>query len=377
MLVITESGTIIDVVPTTEDAEFYDGLLCPGFINAHCHLELSHMLGQVPERTGMTDFLMAVMFNRSAAPNTKLDAMQQAVAAMTQNGIVAVGDICNTADSIPVKLHSDLLFHNFIEVSGFVPATAASRFEQAVSVAKAFTNAMPAAGVSVTPHAPYSVSAKLFEHIAQISNILSVHNQESMDEDNFIRNKNGGLLRLYEALGVNIDFFEAAGSGSLAYMLPLLPAGGRILLVHNCHTTADDIAAIKQFNRLEVNDSTQPLQYRLQPFFCVCPGANLYIGNPLPDIALLLQSGYPVCVGTDSLASNHQLNILSELNILKSAYSFLSNEQLLMMATIHGARALGMEAVYGSFEKGKRPGVLQLRHFGHGGFADTTVMRII
>lgn len=355
VLITTEGGTIIDLVETREAGdgiEQLDGLLVPGFINAHCHTELSHMKGTIPKHGGMVPFLMQVMFERQAQEPIKLQAIQTAIDEMYLNGIEAVGDICNTIDSIYIKSGATHLhFHNFIESSGFVPATAKIRIEQAIETANKFTSYFPPQQVSITPHAAYSVSQKLFNQIVdQSPSILSIHNQESQSEEDFIRNKSGELLKLFEAIGVNIDFFEAQHSSSLQYMLPMVPVDSQVILVHNCFTNQTDIQQILKHKAIS----------NAAIFLCLCPNANLYIGTPLPQLSILIKSGLPICIGTDSLASNDQLSILEEIKTLQQHFPFVPLASLLQWATLNGAMALNIESRYGSFKKGKKPGILLL-----------------
>ncbi|MES2645590.1 MAG: amidohydrolase family protein [Bacteroidota bacterium] len=359
VLITTESGRVIDLVAQEnagDDIEVMEGILCPGFVNAHCHIELSHMKGIIPEHSGMVPFLMQVMFERQADEILKQTSIQNAINEMYAEGIVAVADICNTDDTAPGKAASQqMYFHNFIEASGFVPATAGVRFEQAIHTRNKFLHYFSPAQVSITPHAPYSVSSKLLEQVnQQAPALLTIHNQESQAEDDFIRNRNGELLRLYEAIGVHLDFFEPANTSSLQYFFPMLSKEAQLILVHNCFTTTADIAFLKQ----QAPGTLKKL------YFCLCPNANLYIGNPLPLVSVLVQSGIPICVGTDSLASNNQLSILAELQTLQLHFPFIQLDMLLQWATINGANALQVENEFGSFDKGKKPGVLQLLNVG-------------
>lgn len=372
VLILGPDGVVADLVSPGEAGdgiEWLDGLLCPGFVNAHCHTELSHMRQAIPENTGMVPFLMQVMFGRQQwGEPQKQEAIRAAIEAMWQNGIVAVGDICNTADSAQPKAGAcNMYFHNFIEVSGFTPAGAGARFGQALETQEQFLSYFPPGQVSITPHAPYSVSAKLFGLIAaQNPSIISIHSQESQAEDEFIRHKGGGMLELYKALGADIGFFEPQQVSSLSYILPLLPQKAKTILVHNCLTNATDLLEIEKAGR---NNGDL--------FVCLCPHANLYIGNPLPDMALLQQSSLPICIGTDSLASNHQLSILTELQALQAYFPFLPTASLLQWATLNGAHALDIGDRYGSFEKGKRPGVLLLENMVGGKLAGARVRRVL
>ena len=96
-------------------------------------------------------------------------------------------------------------------------------------------------------------------------------------------------------------------------------------------------------------------------YFCLCPNANEYIGNPLPNVDLLRKYDAAIVVGTDSLASNHQLSILAELQTLRNHYPHIEIIELLQWATLNGARALELDDAIGSFEAGKKPGVLVIK----------------
>ena len=351
-LVLSADGTIIELTMDPEpSAEKWKGILCPGFVNAHCHLELSHLKGQIPTGTGMVDFLLHVMFNRQAEPSLIQYCMQSAVEEMIGNGIVAVGDISNTTDSITLKHESPLLWHQFVEVTGFAPAAAKARFDNAVHTAETFARVLGNHRVSIVPHAPYSVSGALFELIQNHAQLVaSMHNQESVAEEQFIANKQGSLLRLFEAIGLQPDFFEAQHKSSLQYTTQMLPSARRMLLVHNCHTRAEDVAWLFEAYSADTG----------RFHFCLCPGANAYIGNPLPNLPMLLQFTPQICLGTDSLASNKQLSLLAEMALLQQAWPQVPPETLLQMATSRGAQALHLQQQVGSFERGKKPGVLLL-----------------
>lgn len=356
VLVTDEKGRIEAIIPATDagsDVQFFQGTLAPGFINAHCHLELSHLQGVIPPHTGMIDFLLTVMGRRAVAKEQILQAIAGAETAMLQNGIVAVGDICNTADTLPQKKQQRLYYHNFIEATGFIAATAHSRFSTALTVWEQFEEAGGLVGnTSIVPHAPYSVSPGLVEFMtafAENDDLLTIHNQESKEEDEFFRTGTGGFNRLYEALGLDISFFRPTGKSSLQTCLSWFGGRRSMILVHNVMTRAEDLQFIQK------KQAILPHCY-----FCLCPNANLYIGNGLPDVDLLRRYEVDIVIGTDSLASNHQLSILAELKTLQQHNPDIPMEELLQWATLNGAKALGIQERFGSFEKGKTPGVLLL-----------------
>jgi cytosine/adenosine deaminase-related metal-dependent hydrolase len=384
VLVTGEGGKVQAILSAAEagdGVEEWPGLLSPGFINCHCHLELSHMKGMIPEKTGLVGFLLSVMQGRGAAREDagerKLAAMAAAEEAMLQDGIVAVGDICNTTDSLGQKKAGNLRYHNFIEALGFSEPAAVERYDSSRKVFNAFAEAysLPIEANSLAPHAPYSVSSRLFGLIAGFpgNHLLTIHNQESEAENDFFLSGGGDFLRLYEALGLDTSFFRGTGKRSLESWLPHFYRNQSLILVHNVATSEEDLC----FARDRRPDETLPAM-RPDLFFCLCPNANLYIGGQLPDVDLLMRYDCRIVLGTDSLASNHRLSILEEMKTLQRQFPGLPTTTLLQWATLNGAQALQLDSVLGSFEPGKQPGVLLIEGREEGRLsAGTTVRRLV
>jgi aminodeoxyfutalosine deaminase len=354
VLITSAEGEIVDIVPAEtagEGINRFSGILSPGFVNCHCHLELSHMKGIIPENTGMVDFLVRVIQQRGFDAEIIKKAIEEAENSMLQNGIVAVGDICNTANTVEQKKAGRLLYHNFIETMGFIESTAMQRFEASRTVYDQFARLYrtPAESNSIVPHAPYSVSPALFQLITRFpgNHLLTIHSQESAAEREFIEKGAGDFHRLYQALGIDISFYKPAEQRSMAAWLSHFLPSQSLILVHNTNTNKDDLEYIAHC----------PLPIA-NLFFCVCANANEYIGNPLPDIDLLRKYNAAIVVGTDSLASNHQLSVLAELQTIQNHYPHIEIKELLQWATLNGAKALELDHAVGSFETGKKPGVL-------------------
>jgi aminodeoxyfutalosine deaminase len=359
VLVTDVTGVVVDIIDEKEagdDVEKLNGILCPGFINAHCHLELSHMKGHIPKHTGLVDFVLKVVTERHFAEHDILEAIEDAEDEMLQNGIVAVGDICNNTLTIPQKNKGRLGYHNFIEVSGFVPAFAKDRFDKSLAILQEYQATNNEQRATISPHAPYSVSTEIFAMINELPNnkLLTIHNQEGTAENEFFEKGTGDFLRLYQQMGIDISFFKPSGKTSLQTWLHYFTKGQTIISVHNVVTTATDI----ELSRLTIHDS------RLQTFFCLCPNANLYISNTLPDVNMLMKHTDNIVLGTDSLASNDQLSILAEIKTLQQNCKDLEMATLLKWATSNGSKALQMNNKLGSFEKGKQPGVILIDEKG-------------
>ena len=248
VLITGDTGLITDIIDIAEagdDIETFSGLLTPGFINCHCHLELSHMKGRIPKHTGLVDFVFKVVNERHFEEEEILSAIEMGEKEMLQNGIMAVGDICNNEFTIPQKVKNNLHYHNFIEASGFPPAVASTRFQRALNFYNSYSAALPAN--SIVPHAPYSVSAELFGMINDLpgNNILTIHNQEIAAENNFFEKKEGDLLKMYEKMGIDISFFKPSGKTSLQTWLPYFTKEQSIISVHNVSTSETDIKFAK------------------------------------------------------------------------------------------------------------------------------------
>jgi cytosine/adenosine deaminase-related metal-dependent hydrolase len=374
VLITTEEGFVDSMISegeAGEGIEQYRGILSPGFVNCHCHLELSHLKGVIPEGTGLVDFLSRVIRQRGADRDRILDAIAAGEEEMLGNGIVATGDICNTTDSLERKKAGRLLYHNFVETVGFIDKTAPDRFAASLEIYNAFENCLPGIN-SIVPHAPYSVSPALLHRIADYpgNRLLSIHNQETEAENEFLEKGKGDLLRLYTQLGLDLSFYRGTGHRSLAAILPYFHHHQSLILVHNVATAEVDFP--------QPGAAPFPPADAAELIFCLCPNANLYIGGQLPDVRLLADTGRPIVIGTDSLASNHQLSILEELKTLQQTFPWLETSTLLQWATSHGAAALRMDHAVGSFKPGLRPGILLLEGPDPGRLTpETTVRKLI
>lgn len=350
ILVTKPDGEIVAVVDQEEageDIEIFEGILTPGFVNTHCHLELSHMKGLIPQKTGLVDFVYKVITERHFDEEEITGAISRADEQMTLNGIVAVGDICNNTLTLQQKLGSRLNYYNFIEASGWAPSLAQSRWEKSKTLFDTFASQNLTA--SIVPHAPYSVSNDLWRKMIPFfqHKTVTIHNQESIHENEFFLKGSGDLLRMYEKLNIDNSFFSPAEKTSLQSFFPNLSQAASVILVHNTFISQADIDYIFSHR------SAQQLIS-----FCLCPTANLYIEDCLPPVEMLQKNDCRITLGSDSLASNQRLDILEEMKTILLHFPAVSLESVLAWATLNGARALQLDNIFGSFEKGKRPGVV-------------------
>ncbi len=358
VLITNFKGEIIDIIDAKdagEGIETFEGILSPAFINAHCHLELSHLKNIIPEKTGLVDFVFKVVSQRHFAENEILDAIEKGEEEMLQNGIIAVGDICNNSLTLSQKIKRNLRYYNFIETSGWLPESASVRFRKSKNIFDDFKK--HSLKSSIVPHAPYSVSENLWNEMTSFcpQQTISIHNQETAQEDLFFLEGKGDFTKLYDLMKIDNSFYKTKKIRSVnSYFKNLFPAKS-VILVHNTFTKQEDLDFIN-----EQKNKNQLVS------FCLCPNANLYIENTLPPVDLFLKNNCQIILGTDSLASNHQLNILEEIKTIVKIFPEIKTEILLQWATINGAKALQMENELGSFEKGKKPGIILIEKIEDG-----------
>ena len=347
VLITKLDGTVEGIVPLSEageDIQIHKGILSPGFVNAHCHLELSHMKGMIPTKTGLQEFVKQIVALRQVDPEVIQEAIVSAEAEMVANGIVAVGDISNTLDTLEQKAKHHLAYYSFVELYDLDPTRAHDKIIAGIEIQKQFQEHCVRA--SLVPHASYSVTARLSTLLSEHfeTHTISIHNQETPGENEFFETKTGPFLGMYERTKVALDFFEPTGKTSLQSILPVFKKAHHGILVHNSFTSAQDIQAV----HAEMSNA----------FWCLCPNANQYIEQTMPPIELLRKNKATIVVGTDSYASNWSLNILDELKTIQLHHDNISLSEMLQWATINGARALQMEKHLGGFDKGKKPGVV-------------------
>lgn len=369
VLITNETGKVIEIMDSPgagEDVEIYNGIISPGFINAHCHLELSHLKNIIPEKTGLIDFVFKVVTQRHFAEEEILQAIEKAEKEMSKNGIVAVGDICNNTLTIKQKTERNLSYYNFIEISGWLPQIADARFEKSHAFFEAYIeNGLKA---SMAPHAPYSVSKNLWKKMIPFfeGKTVTIHNQETADEDLFFLEGKGAFTKMYEMMNIDNSFYQPQKIRSVASYFEKFYSAASVILVHNTFTKQEDLDIIGR------NKNKNQLIS-----FCLCPNANLYIENALPPVNLFLENNCNIILGTDSLASNHQLNILEEIKTIVKNFPEIKTETLLQWATINGAKALQMDKDLGSFEKGKTPGIVLIENIQDAKIGEESVIKRI
>ncbi|NNC85487.1 MAG: amidohydrolase family protein [Bacteroidia bacterium] len=363
LLLVQNDGTIQELLSGEKDPEkissvdknnieFFEGVIVPGFVNTHCHLELSYLKNKIQEKTGLPGFVAEVEKNKTKDSEIIRECILNAEKEMIENGIVAVGDISNTNYSLKQKQKENLYYHTFVECYASNKKYADKAFKHATKTVEEFSKLSSDRNrASITPHAPYSVSKELFEKlnhwIKKNNAIVSIHNQESEDENSMFNDGSGKLAKFIQSFGTDAKDFVIGKNSAHSYVNNI-PKDQHLQLVHNTYSVADDIQTINN--------------YFTDSYWCFCPNANLYIENKLPQLNLFTKENCKITIGTDSLASNHQLSVLEELKSIQKIYPDTKLTELVQWATWNGAEFLQIEETYGSFKKGKRPGIVLIEN---------------
>ncbi len=358
-VVRTSAGRILEVGP----AGAFDAVslgrvaVLPALVNAHTHLELSFLAGQVAATENMVDWVRAQLRLRRAGPAPTPEAMRAAasaaVAAMRASGTGVVGDVANALSTVALLRASGLsacVFHELLGFSGTDPAGVVRDARAAVDATAPATASLGRVRVSLAPHAPYSVSPGLFDAIRRDldthpGDVSTVHVAESPDEYEFIVRGTGRWRGLLDELGAWNPAWSAPGVSPVAYLAQLGFLDARVLAVHGVQCSADDLAMLKTHGVTLV----------------ACPRSNRHVGVGDPPLAACYEAGVPVAFGTDSLASVPDLNLFSELRAARRAAPSVPARRLLESATHVGARALGFGDDHGTIEPGKRAELIAVR----------------
>lgn len=352
-LYIEDDGTVIhvnDVAPITNqfEVEVYEGIVCPGFVNSHCHLELSHMKGLMPTGSGLPKFVSQIPKLRQTSKVDKLKSMKEADQNMYKSGIVAVGDISNTTESLSIKKNSAMRYHSFVELFGLDKNKAEDLLREGLKTVEEYRSFNLSA--CLVPHAPYSLSPQLLEKIYSNSDdqLLTIHYQETASEKELFLDSKGDLAELFIAKGLDLSTQLKSGLNSAQYaLLPYLAKKQKLLLVHNTFSDSTDIEEIET--------------YFSQAYWCTCPKANWYIEKQLPNYNLWREKNLKITIGTDSLASNNSLCVLEEIKMIQKNFPHISTNELLIWACKNGAEFFNYDKL-GSFKSGFKPGVLLIEN---------------
>ena len=366
-------GTIIrtGVCEDMSAEDVLSGAIVPGFVNAHCHIELSHLHGKFYKGSGMAGFIDQINALRDwAGREVKVGLTQKWMDKMWNDGVSAMADISNDDSSFEVKAAHKMYTRTFLEVFGSEPQMC----DGVMSDVTELNELADSKGIDAapTPHSCYTMSPALLSASAAAGlakGYISYHSQESQQEEDLLISGSGEMYENRKRNGMSTP--PVTGEPSLKYFIDRLadaapaPYDQHILLVHNVCLKQDDIDVAKKVMR--------------NVYWAICPLSNIFIHNALPPVDLMRKNDLTIAVGTDSLSSNDDLSMIKEIVCLKENFPHVPMGEIFTWASLNGARFLSKDDVLGSIAPGKRPGMVLVRDIDAEGNVtkDSTSERII
>ena len=312
------------------------GVLLPGLVNAHCHLELSHLRGRLQRGRGFAQWVEELVALRAAdGPGAVRAAAARAIREVQGTGTVAIGDVSNDLAHLDLLAGSPLSAVVFHELLGWNPARAAVIAESAD--ARRLGPVAARVEVRLAAHAPHSVSPALLAEIVKRGGPAAIHLAESAEESRFLLRGDGAWQRFLDRRGLGDLPFDAPGLSPVRYL--------------------DDLGALRPglvaAHCVYVDDADRARLAAQGVHVAVCPRSNLNLGVGIPDVPALLAAGVRLCLGTDSLASVDSLDLAEDMAALRREFPELHPAVIVEMATAGGARALGLSGL-GAIAPGMR-----------------------
>jgi cytosine/adenosine deaminase-related metal-dependent hydrolase len=341
--VTVESGLITDVGPArgktvgVETVDLGNVAILPGLINAHTHLDLSHIeqpLGQ--QGTSMTDWIRSVIAHRRNASYSSSQAVSKGIQQSIALGTTTVADIVQPGWRPEDFADARLGIAAFLELI----APTSDRIEAAERLAVEHLETPGELLLGLSPHAPYTVHPRLLERLVELSAKsaapLAMHLAESREELELLADGSGPFGRLLEETGAwQADSF--GGRRPLDY-LRLLAGAHRSLIIHGNYLDDEEIAFLGS------NADRMSVVY--------CPRTHAHFAHAEYPLQRMLAAGVHVCLGTDSLASTPDLSVLSEMRAVARLHPRVDGATILKLSTINPAVALGIPTVTGTLSPG-------------------------
>jgi cytosine/adenosine deaminase-related metal-dependent hydrolase len=325
--------------------ERHRGLLMPGLVNAHVHLELSALRGETRSGGGFGPWVTSMMEKRARiVPEQDTEAIEAGVSELLRAGTVAIGEVSNTLASLDALSSAPLIGRIFHEIFGMRRETAQVMREMARQTRAAMSAWPNSFSYVAAPHTLYSLHPDSVRELVQDADgqITSLHLSEHAAERAFLRDGSGPFADFLRARSVDPADWPPPGVSPVEYADQLGALRPNVLCVHLCASTRDELARVA---------------LRGAPVV-LCPRSNLFIELKLPPLFDVLEVGLEPALGTDSLASNTTLDVLAEAAALRDRFPQVPNWQFISMATWYGARALGLSHRVGALKEGLSPGLL-------------------
>ncbi len=339
---VTVRGGLIEAVEPRgsrqPDEDLGNVAIVPGLVNAHTHLDLSGARGAIPptDPDHFADWLRGVIaFRRSRTPEQTQADIRAGLAECLQAGTTLIGDIAaegQSWDALAAAPTRAVVYHEMIGLGQ--ERTAGSYNDAAMWLEWVSRESTPSAlRPGLSPHAPYSFGFAWMHATAGAAERVAMHIAEAPSELELLTTRTGPFVPFLQSLGA----WDSAGlAPSLYSLLVALTGAKHPLIVHGNYLPP-----------------SQPGIAHTPVSVVYCPRTHAAFGHPPHPFREFLARGVRVCLGTDSLASNPDLDILAEARFVRERYPDFPGDVLLKMVTLSGAEALGWAGEVGSLEPGK------------------------
>jgi cytosine/adenosine deaminase-related metal-dependent hydrolase len=313
--------------PSGECRDLGPGVLLPGLVNAHCHLELSHLAGRLGEAEGFVDWVERLVTTRPLdPPETVRGRASAGIQELEDTGTAAVGDVSNALAHLDLLEDSGLRARVFFELIGWDPA-AAERVLGAAHARLGSLNLSDTVTVSLAAHAPHSVSSALLRAIVEAGGVSALHLAESPHERRFLHGRDDDWSAFLARRGLGHVGFVPPHLSPVGYMDRLGVLRPGLVAAHG----------------VQVDDTDCALLAARGVSVVLCPRSNRALDVGLAPVPELRAAGVRLAIGTDSLASVPSLDLWEDVLALHRAFPSLEPEWLVRTATWGGAEALGFD----------------------------------
>ena len=326
--------TDVGVWPETGGKDFIDhgtGVILPGFVNAHTHLELTALKGLVPWENGFSFWVKKLIQIREKLGQEALESsIGKGISELDKSGCKIIGEVSTLDLTWKIVLQSGLYGVWFREFLGNSVIKNVTCCKKKVNISRSFAG-----------HAPHTTSPHILCQLKHASRKLqlpfSIHLAESHDEIQFLSTCNGPWADFLTERGIDYKDWGLPVKTPVQYLKKLGILDKQTIAVHILYAEEKDFDILREHN----------------VSVCLCPRSNFNLHEKLPKLEKMFQAGIKPCLGTDSLASVESLSMFDEMAYTSKSFPMVPPERIIEMATINGACALGLERRFGSLVPGK------------------------
>lgn len=353
--VVIAGDRIADLGPFTEIKAGYGGevrdigeqILLPGLINGHCHLDYTLLRNRIPPQRTFTDWIHAI--NSRKAELSEEDYLASIEAGLAEAQKFGTTTLLNL-EAFPNLLQR--ISRPFLRVWWCAEMIDVREEVPVHKVTKQLrdwfkSNPEWLGGFGLAPHALFTASTELISAASDISRKYQVpvttHLAESQEEMQMFRHANGPLFSFLKSIGRNMD--DCGDKTPLASLLARHAVDQRWIIAHLNELSDEDFALLARVKNFQIAH---------------CPRSHTFFGHTQFQLHRLMELGFNICLGTDSLASNSSLSLFSEMRELLAKQSWISAREALTMATINGAGAIGQGDSLGRISPGFRADLIAI-----------------